>query len=109
MPLVALVDIHSFYVQGYFEETKLRHIQVGRPAEVMLYSTDQVLKGEVESLGRAIHDQSLEGGDSLLLDVKPNVPWVRLAQRVPVRIRLLEVPPELALIAGTTCTITLGE
>ncbi|MOA48036.1 p-hydroxybenzoic acid efflux pump subunit AaeA [compost metagenome] len=75
----------------------------------MLYSTDQVLKGEVESLGRAIHDQSLEGSDSLLLDVKPNVPWVRLAQRVPVRIRLLEVPPELALIAGTTCTITLGE
>ncbi|MCH7373001.1 HlyD family secretion protein [Aeromonas sp. MR16] len=109
VPLVALVDIHSFYVQGYFEETKLRHIQVGRPAEVMLYSTDQVLKGEVESLGRAIHDQSLEGSDSLLLDVKPNVPWVRLAQRVPVRIRLLEVPPELALIAGTTCTITLGE
>ncbi|MFC5706940.1 efflux RND transporter periplasmic adaptor subunit [Aeromonas eucrenophila] len=109
VPLVALVDIHSFYVQGYFEETKLRHIQVGRSAEVMLYSTDQVLKGEVESLGRAIHDQSLEGSDSLLLDVKPNVPWVRLAQRVPVRIRLLEVPPELALIAGTTCTITLGE
>lgn len=109
VPLVALVDIHSFYVQGYFEETKLRHIQVGKPAEVVLYSGDQVLRGEVESLGRAIHDQSLEDGGSLLLDVKPNVPWVRLAQRVPVRIKLLEVPPGLALIAGTTCTITIGE
>ncbi|MEG0007579.1 MAG: HlyD family secretion protein [Aeromonas sp.] len=109
VPLVALVDIHSFYVQGYFEETKLGHIQVGKPATMVLYSGEQVLKGEVESIGRAIHDQSLEGSDSLLLDVKPNVPWVRLAQRVPVRIRLLEVPPELALIAGTTCTITIGQ
>ena len=79
------------------------------PAEVVLYSGDRVLRGEVESIGRAIHDQSLEGSQGLLLDVKPNVPWVRLAQRVPVRIRLLDVPPELALIAGTTCTITIGE
>lgn len=109
VPLVALVDIHSFYVQGYFEETKLRRIAPGKPAEVVLYSGDQTLRGEVESIGRAIHDQSVDGGSSLLLDVKPNVPWVRLAQRVPVRIRLLDVPPELALIAGTTCTITIGE
>ncbi|MGY3942078.1 efflux RND transporter periplasmic adaptor subunit [Aeromonas tecta] len=109
VPLVALVDIHSFYVQGYFEETKLRHIQPGKPAQMVLYSGEQALRGEVESVGRAIHDQSVEGSDSLLLDVKPNVPWVRLAQRVPVRIRLLEVPPELALIAGTTCTITIGD
>ncbi len=63
----------------------------------------------MESIGRAIHDQSVEGADNLLLDVKPNVPWVRLAQRVPVRIKLLEVPPGLTLIAGTTCTITIGE
>lgn len=108
VPLVALVDIHSFYVQGYFEETKLRHIQPGKPAQIVLYSGEQALKGEVESIGRAIHDQSVEGSDSLLLDVKPNVPWVRLAQRVPVRIRLLEVPSDLTLIAGTTCTITIG-
>ncbi|MFM5510035.1 efflux RND transporter periplasmic adaptor subunit [Aeromonas rivipollensis] len=109
VPLVALVDIHSFYVQGYFEETKLGHIAPGKPARMVLYSGEQALKGEVESIGRAIHDQSLEGSEGLLLDVKPNVPWVRLAQRVPVRIKLLEVPPGLALIAGTTCTITIGE
>lgn len=106
---VPLVDIHSFYVQGYFEETKLRHIAPGKPAEVVLYSGDQTLRGEVESIGRAIHDQSVDGGNGLLLDVKPNVPWVRLAQRVPVRVKLLDVPPELALIAGTTCTITIEE
>ncbi|EKP0307741.1 HlyD family secretion protein [Aeromonas veronii] len=109
VPLVALVDIHSFYVQGYFEETKLRHIALGKPAEVILYSGEQVLRGEVESIGRAIHDQSVDSSSGLLLDVKPNVPWVRLAQRVPVRIKLLDVPPELALVAGTTCTITIGE
>lgn len=61
VPLVALVDIHSFYVQGYFEETKLRHIAPGKPAEVVLYSGEQRLRGEVESIGRAIHDQSVEG------------------------------------------------
>ena len=109
VPLVALVDIHSFYVQGYFEETKLRHIAPGKPARMVLYSGEQALKGEVESIGRAIHDQSLEGSQGLLLDVKPNVPWVRLAQRVPVRIRLLAIPPDLVLIAGTTCTITIGD
>ena len=109
VPLVALIDTHSFYVQGYFEETKLRHIAPGKPAEVVLYSGDRVHRGEVESIGRAIHDQSLEGSEGLLLDVKPNVPWVRLAQRVPVRIRLLAIPPDLVLIAGTTCTITIGD
>ena len=109
VPLVALVDIHSFYVQGYFEETKLGHIAPGKPARMVLYSGEQALKGEVESIGRAIHDQSLEGSEGLLLDVKPNVPWVRLAQRVPVRIRLLAIPPDLVLIAGTTCTITIGD
>ena len=109
VPLVALIDTHSFYVQGYFEETKLRHIAPGKPARMVLYSGEQALKGEVESIGRAIHDQSLEGSEGLLLDVKPNVPWVRLAQRVPVRIRLLAIPPDLVLIAGTTCTITIGD
>ncbi|MCV5625836.1 efflux transporter periplasmic adaptor subunit, partial [Escherichia coli] len=92
----------------YFEETKLGHIAPGKPAEVVLYSGEQRLRGEVESIGRAIHDQSVDGGNGLLIDVKPNVPWVRLAQRVPVRIKLLDVPADVTLIAGTTCTITIG-
>lgn len=107
VPLVALLDIHSFYVMGYFEETKLRRITEGSEAQIVLYSGNVPLRGVVESIGRAIYDQSLTSSDALLPDVKPNVPWVRLAQRVPVRIRLLDVPDDVRLIAGTTCTIAI--
>lgn len=59
-PVFALVDSHSFYVLGYFEETKLRHIRIGDPAQIILYSNQQTLKGHVASIGRAIVDQSVE-------------------------------------------------
>jgi len=107
-PVFALVDSHSFYVMGYFEETKLRHIRPGYRATVRLYSDNRVLHGKVESIGRAIYDQSVESDSSLIPDIKPNVPWVRLAQRVPVRIRLAAWPKDLPLVAGTTCTITVA-
>jgi RND family efflux transporter MFP subunit len=107
-PVFALVDSHSFYVMGYFEETKLRHIRPGYRATVRLYSDNRVLHGEVESIGRAIYDQSVESDSSLIPDIKPNVPWVRLAQRVPVRIRLAAWPKDLPLVAGTTCTINVA-
>ncbi|MGL5386377.1 MAG: efflux RND transporter periplasmic adaptor subunit [Serratia sp. (in: enterobacteria)] len=108
-PLVALVDTHSFYVLGYFEETKLRHIKEGRKADIVLYNGNIRLQGVVESIGRAIYDQSADSSSDLLMDVKPNVPWVRLAQRVPVRIRLVDVPVDLPLVAGTTCTISIHQ
>ncbi|CAE1145664.1 efflux RND transporter periplasmic adaptor subunit [Serratia rhizosphaerae] len=108
-PLVALVDVHSFYVLGYFEETKLKHIKEGNKADITLYNGNVPLQGQVESIGRAIYDQSVENGGNLLMDVKPNVPWVRLAQRVPVRIKLLNVPADLPLVAGTTCTISIHQ
>ncbi|MGF6189422.1 efflux RND transporter periplasmic adaptor subunit [Serratia sp. 2723] len=108
-PLVALVDTHSFYVLGYFEETKLRHIREGRKADIVLYNGNIRLQGVVESIGRAIYDQSADSSSDLLMDVKPNVPWVRLAQRVPVRIRLINVPADLPLVAGTTCTISIHQ
>ncbi|GEC68909.1 membrane protein [Raoultella terrigena] len=107
-PLFALVDSHSFYVIGYFEETKLRHIHAGDSAEVILYSSKQKLQGHVSSIGRAIVDQSVESGAGLVADIKPNIPWVRLAQRVPVRIELSGLPPEITLISGTTCTVSIG-
>ncbi|WP_241609095.1 HlyD family secretion protein [Rosenbergiella australiborealis] len=105
--LFALVDSHSFYVVGYFEETKLRNIRPGLPATLTLYSDNRSLKGVVDSIGRAISDQSLDSDSSLVPDVKPTVPWVRLAQRVPVRIRLSELPEQQLLVAGTTCTIII--
>ncbi|WP_075181699.1 HlyD family secretion protein [Pantoea sp. 1.19] len=107
-PLFALVDSHSFYVMGYFEETKLRHIRIGAPASIVLYGTGQRLQGHVDSIGRAIYDQSEAGDSGLLADIKPTVPWVRLAQRVPIRIRLDDLPRGVTLIAGTTCSITIA-
>jgi RND family efflux transporter MFP subunit len=106
-PLFALVDSHSYYVVGYFEETKLRHIRPGAAAQVVLYSNGARLQGQGDSIGRAIYDQSIETDSGLVPDVKPNVPWVRLAQRVPVRIHLDPLPADVPLVAGTTCTITI--
>ncbi|MDH1086797.1 HlyD family secretion protein [Pantoea brenneri] len=106
-PLFALVDSHSYYVVGYFEETKLRHIRPGAAAQVVLYSNGARLQGQVDSIGRAIYDQSIETDSGLVPDVKPNVPWVRLAQRVPVRIHLDPLSADVPLVAGTTCTITI--
>ncbi|TBL82154.1 HlyD family secretion protein [Hafnia alvei] len=106
-PLVVLIDINSFYVMGYFEETKLKHINIGNNVDITLYNGNIPLQGRVESIGRAIYDQSVESSDNMLLNVKPNVPWVRLAQRVPIRIKLENIPKDVLLVAGTTCTISV--
>lgn len=107
-PVFALVDSRSFYAVGYFEETKLRHIQEGAPATITLYSGSQKLQGHVSSIGRAIYDQSVETDSGLVPDIKPNVPWVRLAQRVPVRIAFDTLPDDITLVSGTTCTVSIG-
>lgn len=107
-PIFALVDSHSFYVVGYFEETKLRHIQVGAHAQITLYSGSKRLQGHVSSIGRAIYDQSVETDSGLVPDIKPNVPWVRLAQRVPVRVEFDNLPDNITLVSGTTCTVSIG-
>ena len=108
-PVFALVDSHSFYVVGYFEETKLRHIREGAAAKIVLYSSNKTLQGHVVSIGRAIYDQSVEADSGLVADIKPTVPWVRLAQRVPVRIQFDALPQGMTLVAGTTCTVTISE
>ena len=108
-PLFALVDSHSFYVMGYFEETKLRHIREGAPALITLYSGDIKLQGHVSSIGRAIYDQSVESDSGLIPDIKPNVPWVRLAQRIPVRIEFDALPRDVTLVSGTTCSVSIGQ
>jgi RND family efflux transporter MFP subunit len=107
-PLFALVDSRSFYVMGYFEETKLRHIREGAPALITLYSGNVKLQGHVSSIGRAIYDQSVESDSGLIPDIKPNVPWVRLAQRVPVRIEFDALPHDVTLVSGTTCSVSIG-
>ncbi|MBV4413451.1 HlyD family secretion protein [Enterobacteriaceae bacterium YMB-R22] len=106
-PVFALVDSRSFYVVGYFEETKLRNIKPGDSAIITLYSNHVTLQGRVASIGRAIYDQSVETDSGLVADIKPNVPWVRLAQRVPVRIALTAIPADVTLVSGTTCTVSI--
>jgi RND family efflux transporter MFP subunit len=106
-PKLAIVDSHSFWVYGYFEETKLPHVKVGNRAEIRLMSGG-VLKGHVESISRGIYDRDNPQSRELLADVNPTFNWVRLAQRVPVRIQIDQVPDGVLLSAGTTCTVVVS-
>jgi RND family efflux transporter MFP subunit len=103
--VMALVADDSFYVQAYFEETKLPGIRVGAPAEVILMSGDEPLRGRVQSISRGITDRNAAPDAQLLANVEPTFNWVRLAQRIPVRIELEAVPKELPLSAGMTASV----
>jgi len=103
---LAIVDSHSFWVYGYFEETKLPRVKVGSQAEMRLMSGG-VMKGHVESISRGIYDRDNPQSRDLIADVNPTFNWVRLAQRVPVRIKIDEVPEGVLLSAGTTCTVII--
>jgi multidrug resistance efflux pump len=107
-PKLAVIDAHSFWVYGYFEETKLPHVRVGASAEMRLMS-GQTLQGHVESIARGIYDRDNPQSRELTADVNPTFNWVRLAQRVPVRIALDPLPEGLLLAAGTTCTVVLED
>jgi RND family efflux transporter MFP subunit len=104
---MALVDMNSFWVYGFFEETKLPHIRVGDPADMQMMS-GEVLKGHVESIARAIYDRDNPESRELIADVNPTFNWVRLAQRVPVRIHLDTIPDGFVLAAGSTCTVIVN-
>lgn len=105
---MAVVDRNSFWVYGFFEETKLPHIHVGDQADMQMMS-GEVLKGHVESISRGIYDRDNPESRELIADVNPTFNWVRLAQRVPVRIHIDEVPQGMLLAAGTTCTVIVKE
>ena len=106
-PVMALVDAASLHVQGYFEETKLRHIRVDDPVEITLMGEPRPLTGHVQSIAGGIEDRERSAGSGLLANVNPTFSWVRLAQRVPVRIALDRVPDGLALIPGRTASVTV--
>lgn len=104
---LAVVDRNSFWVYGFFEETKLPHVRIGDPADMQLMS-GEVMKGHVESIARAIYDRDNPESRELIADVNPTFNWVRLAQRVPVRIHLDHVPEGVVLAAGITCTVIVN-
>ena len=101
--VLALVDSDSFYVYGYFLETKLPLIQDGAKAQVELMAGNVVLDGVVEGVSRGIANPN--DTDGLLADVAPQFSWIRLAQRIPVRVRLGELPPGVRLASGMSATV----
>jgi multidrug resistance efflux pump len=104
---LALVDTDSLRVEGYFEETKLRCLKVGDPAAVSLMGDDDNLTGHVDSISAGIADDQRSNTGNLLPAVQPTFSWVRLAQRIPVRIRIDSKPPGTLLIVGRTATVAV--
>jgi multidrug resistance efflux pump len=102
--VMALLDSDTLHVQGYFEETKLQRIHVGDPVNVRLMGSGHMLRGRVESVAAGIEDRDRSAGTSLLANVNPTFNWVRLAQRVPVRIAL-DRAERSELVAGATATV----
>jgi multidrug resistance efflux pump len=102
---LALVDSDSLHVDGYFEETKLRRIQVGDRVSVRLMGETELLYGHVQGIAPAIFDRERTVTENRIANINPTFSWVRLAQRVPVRIQLESVPAHVRLIAGRTATV----
>jgi RND family efflux transporter MFP subunit len=105
--MLAIVDSDSYYVAGYFEETKLRSIKVGDPASIRLLGFSAPLEGHVQSVARAITDRDNAIGNDLIANVNPTFSWVRLAQRIPVRIAIDRIPDGITLSAGMTATVVV--
>lgn len=105
--VLALVDTDSIHVDGYFEETKLPQIQVGDRARVRIMGLKRDLSGTVESIAAGIEDRERSGSSTDLANVNPTFSWVRLAQRVPVRVKLDPVASSIRLISGRTATVSI--
>ena len=105
-PALALIDVSSFRIEGYFRETRIGRIQPGDHAVITLMTyPDTPLTGYVDSVGWGIAQQDGSTGEDLLPNISPTFEWIRLAQRIPVRIQLTDVPDEIKLRVGTTCSV----
>ncbi len=105
---ISVVDTDSFWIDGYFEETKIANIHVGDAAEIALMGYGPHIGGTVESITLGISTANAAPSTQGLPDVNPVYTWVRLAQRVPVRVRIDYVPPDVPLVAGMTATVVVG-
>lgn len=103
---IAVIDSHSFWVYAYFEETKLPLLSIGDRAKIQLINGAS-MEGHVDSIARGIYDRDNPQSRELTADVNPTFNWVRLAQRIPVRIHLDKVPENVLLASGLTCTVVL--
>src|SRR6202051_999804 len=105
--LIALVDADSFWIDAYFEETSLGRILEGDPATVKLMSYNQLVRGHVGGIARGINIPNAQPDPAGLASVNPIFTWVRLAQRVPVRIHIDQLPDGVRLVAGMTATVQI--
>ena len=106
---VSIVDEDSFWVSAYFEETKIPRIHLGDTARIKLMGVGPTIEGKVDSISRGIADRNTTGGSQSLPDVDPIFTWVRLAQRIPVRIEIDKVPDNVTLAAGQTYTVVVKD
>lgn len=105
-PILALVDKNSFWVFGFFRETMIGKIHTGDSVEIVLMAyPDKVLKGKVESLGWGIAHSDGNPGNNLLPKIRPVFPWIRLAQRIPVRVQITDLPKDVALRVGLSASV----
>ena len=105
-PLLALVDTDSYWVHGFFKETLIGKMANGDKALITLMTyPDKPLSGIVDSIGWGIAQQDGSTGSDLLPSISPTFEWIRLAQRVPVRIHLTDIPPGVSLRVGTTASV----
>ena len=106
-PALALVATPSMRVEGYFEETKLQGIHINDRASIHLMGVPGEIRGHVESIASAIEDRERTGDAARLANVNPAFTWVRLAQRIPVRIAIDDVPSNIRLVPGQTATVAV--
>jgi multidrug resistance efflux pump len=106
---LSVIDADSYWIDGYFEETKMAHVCVGNGAEAVLMGYRDPILGRVESVTRGISVPNAAPSTQGLPSVDPVYTWVRLAQRVPVRLRITDVPPGVPLVSGMTVTVMIRD
>jgi multidrug resistance efflux pump len=106
---LSVIDEHSYWIDAYFEETKLAGIHVGDPVEATLLGFQAPINGKIESITSGISAANAARSTQGLPNVDPIFTWVRLAQRIPVRIKIEQIPPEIPLVAGMTSSVSVVE
>jgi RND family efflux transporter MFP subunit len=104
---VSVIDEHSYWIDAYFEETKFANIHVGDDVDAMLLGYEAPIRGRIESITGGISAANAASSTQGLPNVDPIFTWVRLAQRIPVRIRIDQMPQDVPLIAGMTCSVSV--
>ena len=103
--VLALIDSDSYRIQAYFEETKIPAVAIGDKVQIQLMNNSPMLIGHVDSISRGITDRDNGDGPELLANVTPTFEWVRLAQRIPVRVHIDKIPDGVLISSGMTCTV----